>query len=216
MNRPQPQPREAYAHFSTITTRWMDNDVYGHVNNVTYYSYFDTAVNRYLIEAGVLDIHAGEVIGLVIETQCNYFAPLVFPQTVEAGIRVARLGGSSVRYEVGLFAQGEPMTAAKGHFIHVYVDSATRRPASVETSSSCPTTAMRRPPPALLQTNVSVGSPWEASARHTAVRPCITSVAAVVAWAAVATRDPSSVSTSTPLVKVDPTSTHVTKGMSAA
>ena len=91
----------------------MDNDVYGHVNNVVYYSWFDTAVNAYLIEQGVLDIHAGATIGLVIETQCNYFAPLAFPQTVEAGIRVARLGASSVRYEVGLFA-GANLTAAAG------------------------------------------------------------------------------------------------------
>ncbi len=106
----------------------MDNDVYGHVNNVVYYSWFDTAVNAWLIEQGALDIHAGEVIGLVIETQCNYFAPLAFPQTIEAGLRVAHLGSSSVRYEVGLFAQGEPLTAACGHFIHVYVDRQTRRP----------------------------------------------------------------------------------------
>jgi acyl-CoA thioester hydrolase len=106
----------------------MDNDLYGHVNNVVYYSWFDTAVNAHLIEAGVLDIHGGQTIGLVIETQCNYFAPLAFPQTVDAGIRVARLGASSVRYEVGLFAQGEDLCAAQGHFIHVYVDRGTRRP----------------------------------------------------------------------------------------
>ena len=126
--KPQPESRAAYRAFRTITTRWMDNDAYGHVNNVVYYSWFDTAVNAHLIEQGVLDIHQGETIGLVIETQCNYFAPLAFPQTVEAGIRVAKLGSSSVRYEVGLFAQGEPMTAANGHFIHVYVNAATRRP----------------------------------------------------------------------------------------
>jgi acyl-CoA thioester hydrolase len=127
-DKPQAEPRTAYKAFRTITTRWMDNDAYGHVNNVVYYSWFDTAVNAYLIEQGVLDIQQGETIGLVIETQCNYFAPLAFPQTVEAGIRVARLGSSSVRYEVGLFAQGEPLTAAKGHFIHVYVDKHSRRP----------------------------------------------------------------------------------------
>lgn len=127
--RPAPQPRSAYRVFRSISTRWSDNDVYGHVNNVVYYSWFDTAVNAYLIEQGVLDIHAGDTIGLVIETQCNYFASLAFPQTVEAGLRVARLGGSSVRYEVGLFAQGEPLSAAAGHFIHVYVDRETRRPA---------------------------------------------------------------------------------------
>ena len=129
--RPAPQPRSAYRAFRSISTRWMDNDVYGHVNNVVYYSWFDTAVNAHLIEQCALDIHAGETIGLVIETQCNYFAPLAFPQTVEAGIRVARMGSSSVRYEVGLFAAGEPLTAAAGHFIHVYVDRATRRPVPV-------------------------------------------------------------------------------------
>lgn len=126
--RPQARPRDHYRVFRPIGTRWMDNDVYGHVNNVVYYSWFDTAVNAWLIEQGALDIHAGEVIGLVIETQCNYFAPLAFPQTIEAGLRVAHLGSSSVRYEVGLFAQGEPLTAACGHFIHVYVDRQTRRP----------------------------------------------------------------------------------------
>ena len=131
--KPQAEGREAYKAFRPITTRWMDNDVYGHVNNVVYYSWFDTAVNATLIEQGVLDIHGGHTIGLVIETQCNYFAPLAFPQTIEAGIRVARLGTSSVRYEVGLFAQGEPLTAAKGHFVHVYVDRESRRPVPLPT-----------------------------------------------------------------------------------
>jgi acyl-CoA thioester hydrolase len=126
--RPQPEPRSAYRVFRPIGTRWSDNDVYGHVNNVVYYSWFDTAVNGWLIEQGALDIHQGSTIGLVIETQCNYFAPLAFPETVEAGLRVARIGSSSVRYEVGLFAQGAPTTAARGHFIHVYVDRETRRP----------------------------------------------------------------------------------------
>ncbi|MDO8904771.1 thioesterase family protein [Hydrogenophaga sp.] len=130
-NRPtraQPRQRSAYRVFRPIGTRWADNDVYGHVNNVVYYSWFDTAVNAYLIEQGALDIHAGAVIGLVIETQCNYFAPLAFPETVEAGLRVAHLGRSSVRYEVGLFAQGQETAAACGHFVHVYVDRETRRP----------------------------------------------------------------------------------------
>jgi acyl-CoA thioester hydrolase len=126
--KPQALPRTAYPVFRNITTRWMDNDAYGHVNNVVYYSWFDTAVNAHLIEHGVLDIHNGDSIGLVVETQCNYFAPLAFPQTVEAGIRVAHQGSSSVRYEVGLFAQGESLTAARGHFVHVYVDRITRRP----------------------------------------------------------------------------------------
>jgi acyl-CoA thioester hydrolase len=126
--RPQAQPREAYRRFSPITTRWMDNDVYGHVNNVVYYSWFDTAVNGYLVQAGALDLERSEVIGLVVETHCNYFAPLAFPQGVDAGLRVAHVGSSSVRYEVGLFAAGAPLTAAAGHFVHVYVDRATRRP----------------------------------------------------------------------------------------
>jgi len=128
---PQPESRTAYKVFQKLATRWMDNDVYGHVNNVVYYSWFDTAVNGYLIEQGVLDMHHGQTIGLVIETQCNYFAPLAFPQAVQAGIRVAKLGNTSVRYEVGLFALDAPLTAAKGHFIHVYVDRHTRRPTAL-------------------------------------------------------------------------------------
>lgn len=129
--RAELQPRTAFRVFRDIPTRWADNDVYGHVNNVVYYSWFDTAVNAYLIEQGALDIHHGQTIGLVIETQCNYFAPLAFPQIVQAGIRVAKLGRSSVRYEIGLFAQGETMCAAMGHFVHVYVDKATRRPCAL-------------------------------------------------------------------------------------
>jgi acyl-CoA thioester hydrolase len=128
-SRPQARPRSDFMLFRRIQTRWMDNDVYGHVNNVVYYSYFDTAVNAYLIEAGALDIHHGEVIGLVVETQCNYFEPLAFPGAVEAGLRVAKMGGSSVRYDIGLFAQGAPLSAAAGHFVHVYVSRDTRRPA---------------------------------------------------------------------------------------
>jgi len=127
-SRRGPEPRDAYAAFRPITTRWMDNDVYGHVNNVVYYSFFDTAVNGLLVDAGALDIHAGEVIGLVVETRCNYFAPIAFPQAVTAGVRVARLGRSSVRYEIGLYAGDATGSAAAGHFVHVYVDRATRRP----------------------------------------------------------------------------------------
>jgi acyl-CoA thioester hydrolase len=130
-DRMGPEPRSAYKTFRSIGTRWMDNDAYGHVNNVVYYSWFDTAVNAYLIEHGVLDIHHGQAIGLVVETQCNYFSPLAFPQTVEAGLRVARLGHSSVRYEVALFAQDQDLCAARGHFVHVYVDRVSRRPVSL-------------------------------------------------------------------------------------
>ncbi len=131
VNRPQPQARSSYAHFQRLTTRWMDNDVYGHVNNVVYYSWFDAAVNRYLIEQGALDIHHGETIGLVIETQCNYFQPVAFPQEVDVGIRVAQMGRSSVRYEVGIFIAGQGESAASGHFVHVYVDRAQRRPVAL-------------------------------------------------------------------------------------
>lgn len=123
--------RGDFPHLASITTRWMDNDVYGHVNNVVYYSFFDTAVNAYLINAGVLDIHAGAVIGLVVETQCQYYAPLAFPEAVTAGIRVARLGSSSVRYEIGLFRGDDNEAAAFGHFVHVYVDRDSRRPVAL-------------------------------------------------------------------------------------
>lgn len=126
--------RARFGHFTSITTRWMDNDIYGHVNNIVYYGYFDTVVNRYLIECGVLDIHRGVVIGLVVESGCRYFAPLAFPQTLVGGLRVARLGKSSVRYEVGVFAQDSDEAAAHGHFVHVYVDRTTRRPVPLPAS----------------------------------------------------------------------------------
>lgn len=123
--------RESYRHFLAIPTRWMDNDVYGHVNNVNYYSYFDTVVNEYLMRNGVLDFAQGEVIGLVVETQCNYFQSIAFPDVIDAGLRVTKLGSSSVRYEIGLFREGEMEAAAQGHFVHVYVDRETRRPVSL-------------------------------------------------------------------------------------
>lgn len=128
MSREPLRPRVTYRYFRPISTRWADNDVYGHVNNIVYYSWFDTAVNAYLIESGALDIHAGAVIGLVVETGCRYARPLAFPQAVEAGVKVARIGTSSVRYEIGLFADGDPEPAAEGFFIHVYVDRDSRRP----------------------------------------------------------------------------------------
>ena len=132
ITRPQPEPRAAYKAFRTIATRWQDNDIYGHVNNVVYYSWFDTAVNGLLIERGAINIHTGSLIGLVIETQCNYFAPLAFPEPVCAGIRVAHVGSSSVRYEVGIFPADISLPcAAKGHFIHVYVDRTTRKPTAL-------------------------------------------------------------------------------------
>ncbi len=127
--RAPPSTRDDYRGFRTIQTRWMDNDVYGHLNNVVHYSLFDTAVNGWLIDAGVLDIHAGERIGLVVETGCRYFAEMAFPDVVTAGLRVAKLGTSSVRYEIGLFRNDEVQAAAEGFFVHVYVDRQSRRPA---------------------------------------------------------------------------------------
>ena len=127
VEREAPEARERYPHFLDIPTRWMDNDVYGHVNNVVYYSYFDTVVNEYLIRSGVLDIEKSPVIGLVVETQCRYFAPITFPNEVHAGLRVARLGRSSVRYEIGLFKNDDASAAAQGHFVHVYVERESRR-----------------------------------------------------------------------------------------
>jgi len=123
--------REAYPAFQSITTRWMDNDVYGHVNNVVYYSFFDTAVNEMLVRRGLLDIAQSPVIGLVVETGCRYFSSLSFPDRVDAGVRIAKLGNSSVRYEVGLFANDDDTAAAEGHFVHVYVDRKTRRPCPI-------------------------------------------------------------------------------------
>ena len=131
MTRPTPELRNSYRHFQAIPTRWADNDIYGHVNNVVYYSYFDTVVNQYLIEQGALDLVRSTVIGLVVETQCEYFAPLSFPDVVHAGLRVARVGNSSVRYEIGLFRNEENSASAQGYFVHVYVDRASRRATAV-------------------------------------------------------------------------------------
>lgn len=123
--------RAEYRHFTTLTTRWSDNDSYHHLNNVVYYSLFDTAVNEALIRAGLLDVRNSATIGLVVETGCRYFEPLAFPDTVEAGILVSHIGRSSVRYEIGLFRQDGPSAAAQGHFVHVYVDRETNRPVDV-------------------------------------------------------------------------------------
>lgn len=126
--RAPPQRRAGYGFFLSIPTRWMDNDGYGHVNNVVYYSYFDTAVNEHLIRAGGLDIQAGAAIGLVVETSCRFHKSLSFPEVVDAGLRVTKLGSSSVRYEIALFRSGEDEPAATGHFVHVWVDRVHRRP----------------------------------------------------------------------------------------
>ncbi|MFI5710208.1 acyl-CoA thioesterase [Kribbella sp. NPDC051620] len=123
--------RSAYPHFLAIGTRWKDNDVYGHVNNVEYYSFFDTVINEFLIRAGELDIHRGEVIGLCVESQCSFKQSLAFPETVDAGLRVAKLGNSSVTYEIGLFRAGSADPAATGRFVHVFVDRSNRRPVPI-------------------------------------------------------------------------------------
>ena len=131
MSKLLPLHRSEFRHFQAIQNRWMDNDAYRHVNNVVYYSFFDTVVNGYLISKGVLDLDASEVIGLVVETRCNYFSPIAFPDTVHAGMRVAKLGNSSVRYEVGIFRNDAQETSAQGHFVHVYVDRASNRPVPI-------------------------------------------------------------------------------------
>jgi acyl-CoA thioester hydrolase len=139
--------RADFAHWLAIPTRWMDNDVYGHVNNVTYYSYFDTVVNEHLIAAGVLDPGESPVFGVVVETGCRFFDSLSFPEVVEAGLRVSRLGTTSVRYEVGLFHAGATTPAALGHFVHVYVDRDTRRPAPVPDAVRAALTPLLAPTP---------------------------------------------------------------------
>lgn len=144
MSRPAPEilRRDNYRWQRRLDTRWLDNDVYGHVNNVVYYGFFDSAVNRYLIEAGALDIHRGAVIGLVVESGCRYFAPMAFPDVVCAGVAVSRVGNSSVSYQVGLFRNDETEPSAQGHFVHVYVDRETRRPTSLPVSLRQAVTAL--------------------------------------------------------------------------
>jgi acyl-CoA thioester hydrolase len=125
--------RAAYPYLAPIATRWMDNDVYGHVNNVVYYSYFDTAANRFLIEEGGLDIHAGDVVGLVVESRCRYHAPIAFPSPVTAGVRVERLGNRAVTWGIAIFDAGAELAAAHGTFAHVFVDRASRTPVAIPT-----------------------------------------------------------------------------------
>ncbi|SFU18897.1 acyl-CoA thioesterase [Pseudomonas marincola] len=123
--------RDDYKRFQAITTRWHDNDIYGHVNNVTYYSYFDSAVNSYLIEVGGLDIHGGDVVGFVVSSSCDYFASIAFPERIELGLRVGKLGNSSVQYELAVFKEGEEQACAAGRFIHVFVDRESNRPVPI-------------------------------------------------------------------------------------
>ncbi|HET9426834.1 MAG TPA: thioesterase family protein [Allosphingosinicella sp.] len=128
MSRPPLLARSSYPYFRTITTRWADNDSYGHVNNTVYYGWFDSAVNAWLIEAGLLDVARGNPIGLVVETGCRYARPLSFPEPVEIGLAAEQIGRSSVRYRLGVFATAGEQAAAEGHFVHVYVDRDSRRP----------------------------------------------------------------------------------------
>lgn len=134
MDKPSPLSASAFAHFADITTRWIDNDAYGHINNVVYYEFFDTVVNGYLLAQGVLDIADGPVIGLVVETKCNYFRSIAFPDQIRAGLRVAKLGTSSVTYDVGIFRNDEDTASAQGHFVHVYVDRASNKPVPLPTA----------------------------------------------------------------------------------
>ena len=131
MSKPAPKSLSEYPHRLTIPTRWADNDAYGHINNSVYYFYFDTDVNRFLIDNDLLEIGKSETVGLVVETACNYFAPVSFPDDIVAGLSVSKVGTSSVRYEIGLFKNDQAVTSAQGHFVHVYVNEATRRPAPI-------------------------------------------------------------------------------------
>ena len=131
MSKENIETRDSYPHFLSIQTRWSDNDIYGHVNNVTYYSYFDTVVNCFLIDQGGLDIETDSVIGMAVETMCKFNKPLAYPEVLESGLRVGKLGNSSVRYEIGIFQEGAAEAAAMGHFVHVFVDRATGKPAPI-------------------------------------------------------------------------------------
>jgi acyl-CoA thioester hydrolase len=134
MSNESHETRDRFPHFLNIQTRWSDNDIYGHVNNVTYYSYFDTVVNCYLIDEGGLDIQTGNVIGVAVETMCKFNKPLAYPEALEAGLRVGKLGNSSVRYEIGIFQEGADEAAAVGHFVHVFVDRTTGKAAPIPDS----------------------------------------------------------------------------------
>ena len=134
-DRIKPSVRGDYRLFRTIQTRWMDNDIYGHMNNVVHYSLFDTAVNGWLLESGLIDLHEGRNVFFVVETGCRYFSELAFPDVVTAGIRVAKLGTSSIRYEIGLFRNHDEQAAAEGFFVHVHVDRETRKPAPLGPAS---------------------------------------------------------------------------------
>jgi acyl-CoA thioester hydrolase len=143
VSKPTPATRGDYRRFITLTTRWMDNDVYRHVNNVVYYSFFDTAVNQYMLEQGVLDFDNSPTVSLVVETGCQYFSPIAFPDIVHCGLRVAHLGSSSVRYEIGIFRNDEAQAAAQGYFVHVAVDRHSHRPRPMPDNLRCALEALR-------------------------------------------------------------------------
>ena len=145
MSRPPPTTRDQYRHFATIPTRWMDNDVYGHINNVVYYSYFDTGVNRYLLDPGGLDFRNGDVVGLAVETRCRFHASFAYPDEIEAGLAVGHLGRTSVRYDIGLFAAGEDAARTEGHFWHVFVDRLTHKPHEMSAQMRAALTAISVP-----------------------------------------------------------------------
>jgi acyl-CoA thioester hydrolase len=132
--RPEPGKRGDYVEFMPIQTRWMDNDVYGHVNNVVYYSYFDTVVNLYLIDPGGLDFHNAPIVGIMAETHCRFYRSISYPEAIDAGLRVGKLGTSSVRYEVGLFGVDDQQARAEGHLVHVFVDRSTNKPVPIPPS----------------------------------------------------------------------------------
>ena len=144
MTREPPGRRSDYRHFLAIPTRWMDNDVYGHVNNVVYYSYFDTVINRFLIECGGLDIHAATIIGVAAESGCRFRDSFAYPETIDAGLRVGHLGNSSVRYEIGLFREGKDEAAAEGHFVHVFVERGVQKPVPIPAAIRAALESIRR------------------------------------------------------------------------
>ena len=145
MSAPEAASRADFPRFHPVATRWADNDVYGHVNNVEYYAWFDTAINAYLIAEGGLDIHSGDTIGLCVESHCAYKAAVEFPEVVQVGLRVGTLGRSSVRYELAIFREGEEAPAAEGWFVHVFVGRADRRPVSIPDALRTALTRLERP-----------------------------------------------------------------------
>jgi len=144
MTREPPGRRSDYRHFLPIPTRWMDNDVYGHVNNVVYYSYFDTVINRFLIEHGGLDIHAATIIGVAVESGCRFRESFAYPETIDAGLRVGHLGNSSARYEIGLFHERKDEAAAEGHFVHVFVERGVQKPVPIPAAIRTALESIRR------------------------------------------------------------------------